>query len=176
MKRALLLLLTIACTSCAKDHGQPPVDLDFVSIERKGDLSLYVIHYHSTLNLLNLYGRGIGEGIASTQLICALGSDYDFSIEHEIEHSAYGRIQQAPTHANGPFSDFITEAFLSETLNKGQSRRNLTDDELNRLLASKKTIPCKAVITAYGYKPYYSKPMELPVKDLLREINKPKTP
>ncbi|AKA22722.1 hypothetical protein PCL1606_12670 [Pseudomonas chlororaphis] len=166
----------IACASCAKDHGQPPADLDFVSVERKGDLPLYVIRYHSSLNILDLYGRGTGEGIASARLICALEDDDDFSVEHEIERSAYGRIQQAPARTNGSSSDFITEAFLSETLNKGQSRRNLDADELNRLLANKKALPCKAVITAYGYKAYYSKPMELPVADLLREINKPVAP
>lgn len=65
---------------------------------------------------------------------------------------------------------------MSETLDKGQSRRDLSVEELNALLANKQTIPCKTLITAYGYKAYYSNTLQLPVADLLREINKPETP
>jgi hypothetical protein len=176
MKRLWLLLLAIACSSCAKDHEKPPADLSFISVERKADLSLYIIRYESNINLLDLYGRGMGEGIASAQFICALDGDYDFSVEHEIARSAYGRIQADTAQANQPTSIFFTEAFLSETLDKGQSRRDLSVEELNALLANKKTIPCKALITAYGYRPYYSNSMQLPVADLLREINKPTAP
>jgi hypothetical protein len=46
--------------------------------------------------------------------------------------------------------------------------------ELNQLLANKQQIPCKVVVTAYGYKPYYSNTMNHRSRDLLREINKPR--
>lgn len=50
---------------------------------------------------------------------------------------------------------------------------NLSVPELNDLLSRKKSIPCKVVITAYGYKTYSSNTMNIPTADLLREINKP---
>jgi len=173
MKKILLLLLIITCSSCAKDHGKTAADLDFLSIERINDLNLYTIHYSSNINVMDLYGRGIGEGVASTKLLCALDNDNDFSVEHTLERSAYGLIYQDSPQTTGKKFNFLTKAFLSETLNLGQSRRDLSISELNRLLSNRETIPCKVVITAYGFKPYYSNSMLLPTADLLREINKP---
>lgn len=47
------------------------------------------------------------------------------------------------------------------------------NSSLYALLSQRKSVPCKVVVTAYGYKPYYSNTMNIPTADLLREINKP---
>lgn len=173
MNKILLFLLVAACSSCAKDHNKLAADLKFLSVEREGALSLYDIRFSSDMNIQDLYGRGEGVGQASTMLVCALERDDDFSVDHTIERSAYGLIEKKSSgNTAGEFS-YVSSAFLSETLNKGTSRRNLSADELNAMLLSKKNIPCKVVVTAYGYKPYYSKTMSIPSADLLREVNKP---
>lgn len=73
----------------------------------------------------------------------------------------------------GTFS-YLTRAFMVETSSDRSSERNLSVAELNHLLSKKQQIPCKVVVTAYGYKPYYSNTLHIPVADLLREINKPR--
>ncbi|MEO6678011.1 MAG: hypothetical protein ABIO21_11600 [Pseudomonas sp.] len=174
MKNIVLFLLILACASCARDHNKPSANLEFLSVEREGRLPLYDISFSSNIDLQDIYGRGEGLGQASNNLICALENDSDFSVGNTIERSAYGLIEKSASgHVQGAFN-YVTRAFLSETRNKGTSRRNLSVDELNSILANKTDIPCKVVITAYGYKPYYSNTMHIPTADLLREINKPK--
>ncbi|KOX98888.1 hypothetical protein AM274_28370 [Pseudomonas nunensis] len=175
MKILMWLLLAMMCSSCAKEHNKSSAIVEFLSVKREEGLPLYDISFSSNIDLQDLYGRGEGLGQASTNLNCALENDSDFSVGNTIERSAYGLIEKsAPGHVQGAFN-YVTRAFLSETRNKGTSRRNLSVDELNSILANKTDIPCKVVITAYGYKPYYSNTMHIPTADLLREINKPRS-
>ncbi|MFL9850712.1 hypothetical protein [Pseudomonas chlororaphis] len=174
MRKILLAAAILLCTSCAKDHGKPSAVLEFSSVARVENLTSYTIHYSSDIDLLDLYGRGRGNGQILTQLRCALGADQDFSVGHFMEPSIDGLIEEDSTRSDIKKFSYLTQTLLSDSFNPAQPELNI--QTLDRLLAGKKTIPCKAIITAYGYKTYYSKPMELPVKDLLREINKPKTP
>ncbi|MFA2533205.1 hypothetical protein [Pseudomonas chlororaphis] len=114
------------------------------------------------------------DGIATAYFICALGDDQDFSVGPHLRDYAAGLIEEDATQTSASIFNFTTRLPLNETPNNGQSKTYLSKNQLNKLLANKQSIPCKVVITAYGYNPYYSMPMELPVKDLLREIRKPK--
>ncbi|WP_238350005.1 hypothetical protein [Pseudomonas sp. SWRI111] len=106
-------------------------------------------------------------------LKCALAEDQDFSVGKGIRFSAFGLIRSDKTEANSAKFSYFTRAFISETSSDRSSERNLTNVEMNNLLSNKTQVPCKVVITAYGYKPYYSNTMNIPTADLLREINKP---
>ncbi|WP_460120312.1 hypothetical protein [Pseudomonas sp. H3_G09] len=173
MKKLSVGLMLIFCTSCAKDHSVPPANLNFHTLEREGHSSLYAFYYGSDVDLLDLFNRGKRVGAASTMLKCALGEDEDFSITNRFRYSAYGLVDEdASNKARGRFN-YVTSAFLSQTQDNGSTQDNLSVPELNDLLSRKKSIPCKVVITAYGYKPYYSNTMNIPTADLLREINKP---
>lgn len=174
MKKIFTLLFVMLCTSCVKDHGKPPANLEFMSVARIEDFTAYSIHFSSDIDLLDLYGKGRGKGQISTQLLCALGSDLDFNVEHFMEPSASGLINDNDSHSTGKKFNYFTRTLLSNSFEPSQPTKVIA--ELNRLLANKQTIPCKAVITAYGYKPYYSNTLQLPVADLLREINKTETP
>ncbi|WP_277594033.1 hypothetical protein [Pseudomonas chlororaphis] len=176
MKKILLLLLIATCSSCAKDHGKVIADLTFLSIERKDDLPLYTIHYNSNVKLLNLYGEGARDGIAAAFFICALGDDQDLSVGHTPMYYAAGLIKEDAIQTSTSAFNFTTRLPLYETPNNGQSNTFLSQSKLNELLTNKQSIPCKAVITAYGYKAYYSNTLQLPVAELLRGINKPETP
>jgi hypothetical protein len=172
-KTLFLLLLTILCSACAKNHTVQPANLNFLTIERKPSSLYYEIYYGSDVNLLDLFGRGMREGAASTMLECALGDDQDFSITNRFRYSAYGLIDVDEANKAGGKYNYVTSATLRQTVNNGSTQEFLSTQELNGLLSGKLQVPCKVVITAWGYKPYYSNTMNLPVADLLREVNKP---
>ncbi|PKA72794.1 hypothetical protein ATI02_5886 [Pseudomonas baetica] len=173
MYKFLLCLLFVYCSGCAKDHVKPAANLNFVSVEREKSL-LYVIRYQSDVDVLNLFDRGEREGMASGMLKCALADDQDFSVGKAIRFSAVGLIRSEKDQGNNTKFSYLTHAFVVETSDNRSSERDLSVAEMNQLLSNKKHIPCKVVITAYGYKPYYSNTMIIPVADLLREINKPR--
>lgn len=112
-------------------------------------------------------------GMASGMFECGLSDDQDFSIKKFMRFTAFGVIEPEKDVSSKVGFSYLTHTFMSELSNGGGSRRDLSVAELNHLLANKQQIPCKVVITAYGYKPYYSNTMNIPVADLLREINKP---
>ncbi len=173
MYRLLLCGLLTICSGCAKDHVKPPANLSFESVERENS-SLYVIRYQSDVNVLDLFDRGERVGMISGMLHCSLADDHDFSVGKAIQFSAFGLIRSEKNgDATAKFS-YLTRAFLSETSNDRSSERDLSVTELNHFLSDKQQVPCKVVVTAYGYKPYYSNIMNIPVADLLREINKPR--
>ncbi|MFP6833030.1 hypothetical protein PS619_04274 [Pseudomonas fluorescens] len=174
MHKLFPYILLGVCSGCAKDHVQPPANLIYVSVEREKSL-LYDIRYESDIDVLDLFDRGERQGMASGTLECALADDYDFSVDKAIQFSAVGVIESEKKRvtAKAKFS-YLTSVFLVETSSSRSSQRDLSASELNHLLANKQQIPCKVVVTAYGYKPYYSNTMNIPVADLLREINKPR--
>ncbi|MHA3736856.1 hypothetical protein ACXR0M_14445 [Pseudomonas sp. Eth.TT006] len=172
MYRLLLCGLLAICSGCAKDHVKPPANLSFESVEREKSL-LYAIRYQSDVDVLDLFDRGERVGMISGMLRCALADDHDFSVGKAMQFSAFGLIRSDETENNKAKFSYLTHAFLSETSSNRNSERELSVEELNQLLANKQQIPCKVVVTAYGYKTYYSNTMNLPVADLLREINKP---
>jgi len=170
MYRLFACLLFVICSGCAKDHVWPPANLSYVSVER--DRSLYVIRYQSNIDVLDLFGRGERVGMASGMLHCALAEDQDFSVGKAIRFSAFGLISPDKRDGAPAGYSYLTHAFISETSSNRSSERYLSVAEINQLLSGKQQIPCKVVVTAYGYKPYYSNTMNLPVADLLREGNK----
>lgn len=173
MFRFFLCVVLAVCSGCAKDHSQPPANLSYVSVDRSSPL-LYVIKYQSDVDVLNLFGRGERQGMVSGTLRCALADDHDFSVGKAIQYSAVGLVDSdIRENGNSKFS-FSTSTFITETSSDRSTERDLSASELNHLLANKQQIPCKVVVTAYGYKPYYSNTMNIPVADLLREINKPR--
>ncbi|UEB94166.1 hypothetical protein LIS66_17450 [Pseudomonas sp. HN2] len=172
MNRTLLCAFLAICSGCAKDHVMPAAHLKFMSVEREQSV-LYVIRYQSDVDILDLFGLGEREGMISGMLKCALADDQDFSVGKGIRFSSYGLIRSEKTKSESAKFSYFTRAFMSETSSDQSSERHLSVAELNNLLSNKTQIPCKVVITAYGYKPYYSNTMNIPTADLLREINKP---
>lgn len=173
MKVIILLMLAIMCSACAKDHNIPSANLSYASVVRSTSKITYGISFGSDTNILDLYGQGMREGASSIIFNCALGADQDFSKGHSIQLTAIGAIDVDESNRAAGRFNYVSNVFLYETNDRGSLARNLSIKELNSLLSDKKNIPCKVVITAYGYKPYYSNTLNIPTADLLREINKP---
>lgn len=91
MCRFLLCALLAVCSGCAKDHAKPPANLNYVSVERES-FRLYAIRYQSDVDVLDLFNRGEGVGMASGTLECALADDHDFSVDKAMQFSAVGLI------------------------------------------------------------------------------------
>ncbi|WP_236177228.1 MULTISPECIES: hypothetical protein [Pseudomonas] len=173
MYKFILCVFLAACSGCAKDHAKPPATLSFISVGRESGSLLYDIRYESDIDVLDLFGRGERVGMVSGTLNCALADDVDFSVGKAIQFSAVGLVDSDKGRGESAGFSYLTNAFLVETSSNRSSQRQLSAAELNQLLSGKQQIPCKVVVTAYGYKPYYSNTMNLPVADLLREVNKP---
>lgn len=170
MKKVLLIALIVLCSACAKDHGKPIASLSYSAITARPGTGLYDIRFTADIDLLNLFD--VNENLIGGRLRCALSHDNDFSVDHVMAQSARGPIERAaPPKSEGDFV-FIATVFFTETLDNGTSDRTLEGAELNRIFSSKQAIPCKYIVTAYKFKPYYSGTLLIPVMDILREINR----
>ncbi|MCP1482971.1 hypothetical protein J2Y88_005282 [Pseudomonas chlororaphis] len=122
MKSLFFLLLVMSCASCAKDHGKAPANLGFVSVSRIENLTAYTVHFNADIDLLDLYGKGRGRGQISTQLLCALGADQDFTVEHFMEPSASGLIEDDTMYSSSGKFNYLTHALLSNTFEPSQPK------------------------------------------------------
>lgn len=170
MKKTLVIALIALCSACAKDHGKPIASLSYTAITARPGTDLYDVRFTADADLLNLFGAH--ENPIGGRLRCALSDDNDFSADHAMAQSARGPIERdVPPKSEGGFA-FIATVFFTETLDNGTSDRTLEGAELNGLLSNKQAIPCKYVMTAYRFKPYYSGALLIPTMDIRREISR----
>lgn len=167
MWKVCISVLFILCTACAKDHHKPVAQLTYTDFVSTGN-GLYGLGFRSDIDLLNLFQRG--EGFIGGMMHCALSDDTDFSVEHVLQKSGYGSIDSGARGTSDRGFEFVATIFFRETFNEGRSSRTITDAELRGLLSGKATIPCKYVATIYGFKPYYSGSLMVPVQDIFREL------
>lgn len=170
MKKILIIALIALCSACAKDHGKPIASLNYSSITARPGTDLYDVRFTADADLLNLFDAN--ENPIGSRLRCALSHDKDFSVDHVMALSARGPVERGTAlNREGGFA-FIATVFFAETLDNGTSDRTLEGAELNRLLSNKQAIPCKYIMTAYKFKPYYSGTLLIPTMDILREISR----
>ena len=168
--RIALALLVLLCAGCERDSHKPQAQLDYQGINSEGN-GLYVIHYASDMDLLNIFSRADGEGQLST-LICSLDGDSVFARDHIIEKKFDGVIGINGTTPGPPFL-FATEGTFNYVHNKLGDTRDFEPAELKQLLLKQQYVVCKAMITVFGYAGYQSKPMLIPASDIQRVVNMP---
>ena len=151
----------------------PPATLSFISVERYGIGLYYYIKFKSDIDIMNLFDRDKRVDVIYRGIECALADDTDFAVDKSIQFSARGLVDPDESKGSDVGLSYIANARLVETYNNQSSTRYLTTSELNQFLSNKQQVPCKVLMTAWGYKPYYSNTMNIPVADLLREINEP---
>lgn len=167
--RLLVIVIFLLCTACAKDHHKPVAQLIYTDFVSTGN-GLYDLGFRSDIDLINLFQRG--EGFIGGRVKCALSDDTDFSIKHVLQQSGYGSIEPDIRGSSTQGFTFVVTIFFRETLDESMSSRSITDAELRVLLSGKVTIPCKYVATIYGFKPYYSGTLMVPVRDIFRELER----
>lgn len=65
MKNSFILMFFSLCSVCAKDHSVSLANLTCLSVGREANANLYDVRYASDVNVVDLFGRGEREGIAS---------------------------------------------------------------------------------------------------------------
>lgn len=161
--RLLLCLMFMLCASCAMNHGKPIAKLEYVSVERYQDKRIYQVSFTSNVDVVNLFKSKI-----SQTLICSLDGDTDFSVAHRIHQYGEGFIE---TVQQGGEQVFKADLIFSE-VKSSTNDAVMKSEALSSLLAEQASITCKVRINAYSYKTYFSEEMQVPTKDLLREIAK----
>lgn len=170
IRLSIIFLLATFILGCTRDPGKPQAVLTYQSIERLNP-NLYLVTYTSNMDLLNIFDKAKGDSQLTSMLVCSLDGDTLFSAEHVIKKSFDGVIGVNGKTPGPPFV-FKTLGNLVTTDDNWQNRRNLQADELSSLLRAHQHVVCKAAITTFGYKAYYSKPMLIPSQDILREVEK----
>lgn len=169
MKWLSFFVLVALCSACTKEHGKPIADITYRDFSGTGD-GFYDLALRSDVDLLSLFKAG--EGFVGGRLECALSTDTDFSVEHVMQQSGYGALEAAePIHSAEGFF-FVASLSFRQTDADGTSSHSLSGKEVSALLAGKQDIPCKYVATIFGTKPYYSGTLMVPVRDILRELNR----
>ncbi|MFK3774299.1 hypothetical protein [Pseudomonas sp. NPDC089406] len=171
MTRTLLLcLLAVLCSGCERTPPQPKAQLTYLKFERV-NLGLYVITYSSDMDLLNVFDRAAGDGQLATLLTCAVDGDPDFTVEHMIERTLSGVIGISGKTPGPPYI-FQTLSTFDLNYNEKSSSRPLPLEELSRLLRERDEISCTVSITVFGYKAYYSNPLKIPTRDIIKEVER----
>ncbi|MDH1261838.1 hypothetical protein [Pseudomonas sp. GD03944] len=152
---------------CAKGHNVTPAELDYLELSRTHEYS-YTVKFSSDTELLSVF-KPEGSLIGGL-LLCSLDGD-NAPKEYGVER--YGA--DGVVHAIQPRSEsfvFYSSLTFVENINEGRTQRPLEAQELRMALSAKQSVPCIARFTAYGFKAYYSDVLRIPVRDILRELDK----
>ncbi|MFJ2488514.1 hypothetical protein [Pseudomonas sp. NPDC087639] len=170
MRFALLIVASLLCVSCAKSHDIRSAKLEFESIQSRSENIFFDVNFYSDMELLELFRREKKANSYDQVFICALGEDTDFSVEHTISKAAMGLIEENKEPLRQAGFAYTARIAVKNVAEKKRSSTYLSREELEKLLVGKQSIPCKVVITATGYKAYYTQSMFIPVADILSAL------
>lgn len=162
--RIVFLLLVMASAGCTFKQAKPPANLQFSKIERVANTALYELHFTSDVDILGPYKSLIGVG-----LLCALEDDPDFSEGHQMKKFMSGSVTD---DKSGTHLDFVSHVVFSESVANGNSQRNLSPEEIKKLLANRKFVVCKFFASATMIDTYFSNAMYVPVEEILKAVDK----
>lgn len=162
MRKSILILMFSMCASCAISHGKPTAKIEYLGVERYLDRNIYQVSFSSDVDVDKLFKSKI-----SQSLLCALGESRDFSQSRNLNEYGEGWIEPLKPADGSTFKAdlmfYRVKDSTSETL--------MSSKDLSAVLAGRKTIACKVRINSYSYKIYYSDVMNIPVAELLKEID-----
>ncbi|MDH1261839.1 hypothetical protein [Pseudomonas sp. GD03944] len=153
---------------CAKNHNIPPAQLDYLDSSR-GSADIYKVLFTSDADISNVF-KSKGSSVSGL-LRCSLVSDTPN--EHSSErYVAKGLISAATSgESMAPFV-FQSELLFVENINDGRSYRDLKVQDLREILGARQSVSCVYWAAAYGFKPYRSGILQIPVADIFRELDK----
>lgn len=153
----------LVCASCAVSHGRPIANIEYMSMERYLNRNIYQVTFSSDVDVEPLFKSKI-----SQSLLCSFDQKTDFSMPQDLKKYGEGWIEPLKSGRGLVYkADLVFYKVEDST-----SYKLMTSDELKRLLTGQRSMICKVRINSYSYKVYLSEIMNIPVKDLLREVNK----
>ncbi|MFI8744377.1 hypothetical protein ACIGKL_04380 [Pseudomonas sp. NPDC077186] len=145
----------------------PPAELGYLG--SFGGSEHYKVMFTADADLLNVFKPE--DSPVGGLLRCSLVSDVpnEHSSERYVAKGLISAIE--PKSTTVPFV-FSSSIMFVENLNDGRSYRDLKAPELREILSVRQSVPCVYWATAYGFKPYRSGILQVPVADILREMDK----
>jgi hypothetical protein len=159
------LLIALACSACMKDHHQPIANLAYLRVEPEAERVSFNLFFASEIDLDEVYSRLDGSGKIGQSLSCSLERDPVFAMDHVIPLFGSGTLERVGQE-QGRYL-YRSSLHFSETTDEGRSDRFIDQRRFNEALAGRTTVPCKVVMTAYGYRAYFSNTLMLPAGEVL---------
>jgi hypothetical protein len=159
------LLIVSLCSACMRDHHQPIANLAYLRSQPvEGRISFH-LYFASDLDLDEVYSHLEGSGKIGQRLYCSLEREPQFSMGHVIPAFGEGTVERIGQ--DGGRYLYLSSLHFAETSDEGRSDRFIDQRRFKEILAGRRNVPCKVVMTAYGYKAYFSNILLLPADDLL---------
>ena len=169
MFRMLWLVMLLLLSGCARDHDIPPARLEYIDVSKKNK-NFYTIKFSSDADLLSVFKPE--DSPVGGLLRCSLSSD-DAANENGTErYVASGLIYAVKSQSRSDTFVYSSSVMFSESINDGRTYRPLEVRELREILNARQSVSCIYRFTAYGFKPYYSGLLSIPVRDILRELDR----
>ncbi|MBX8572890.1 hypothetical protein K5D36_24735 [Pseudomonas cichorii] len=165
--RSLILLAVLLCAACAKTPRVPQAELTLLSFER-GPNNFYIVDFTSNINLLTAFQDYENSNQLPPMLICSLNRDTKFSADHAIAIKAEGVVKAKKESKLN--HNYIASLIFYYTNPDGTQRNDNDYDAIKPLLLAQDSIPCKARITYYGFKAYYSDTLLIPTELMLKKL------
>lgn len=159
------LLIALSCSACMKDHHQPIANLAYLHAEADAGRVSFNLFFASDIDLDEVYSHLDGSGKIGQSLRCSLGREPVFAMDHVIPLFGSGTVERAGQE-QGRFL-YRSSLHFAETTDEGRSERFIDQQRFIEALAGRSTVPCKVVMTAYGYRAYFSNTLMLPAGELL---------
>ncbi|MDH2078474.1 hypothetical protein [Pseudomonas atacamensis] len=163
MRKSLLISMFLVCASCAVSHGRPIAHIEYMNVERYLNRNVYPVTFSSDVDVEQLFKSKI-----SQSLLCSFDQKTDFSMPQDLKEYGEGWVEPIKSGDGLVFkADLMFYKVKDST-----SYTLMSSNELKALLARQQSLACKVRINSYSYKVYLSEVMKIPVKDLMREVNK----
>lgn len=166
IRRVILFLIVLAITP-ACSQSRPVANLKFV--EALNGVSHIKLRYRSNTDFDSVVDPEGKRKVVSRRLLCALGDDQDFSVDHVIERYAAGELFKESALSPTEIA-YVTPVYFFETFDKDTTRKYIDGEKLRMLLSRREKIPCKVVMTVYLSSPYYSSTMWIPTSKILKVL------
>lgn len=177
-RHSCAVLIALVLSGCVEilSPPLPPANLNFVGIASTGQGDLRLA-FTSDVDLLSPEWTEDGRAALNPHLFCSLDGDATFSLKHVMPRALEGTIgpeSQVVRTKSGAYT-YAVEMLFYETRDGGVTNTIIGSSDARGLIARRTTIPCK-VVRAFPFsftKPYYSKPMHVPVSALLHALDNP---
>lgn len=169
LRRVLMLPLLACCMACSAGSA-PAAAIDFVRFAQAGDN--YTLTFASDTDFFAPSWQEGGRSVVGRSLVCSLGDDADFSVDHAMPRYMRGNVDPLGRAGTPARFTYAATVNFKETRDGGTSDSFIGNADVNRLLAGRTVVPCKMVVILLPGKPYYSKTMPVPVAALLAEIDR----
>lgn len=166
--RIALMFATTLCASCTTSSPTVAARLTAKSLSISKD-NLIRLAFSADQNLSNIFNLSDPTSQLTPVFICSLDGSRNFAHRHSLKAKAEGIIHTTPRTACRAFN-YYADLIFYFTLDDGSQLDLNSYSAFIPLIHQQQSISCKAVITAYGYKPYLTNDLVIPSALMLEAL------